>query len=336
MLFFVIGMPGKFAERCEALTVELVRKAFGAAELMSGNLLDEIAGNLLRSRASPGVVISRSPGGAVLRALTEGERPFVVFGDDPRSALTHLMNSQGIGVAAATRSIASICASNHFCSGAPGAVVLSAERYARDLLAASSAIARHLGLDLEEDDIGEVVQRVMISAGPDKTNSSAQWDALDEAEQRIAIEALGPFLDHSPNHVSEAIVWARELFFVGDQSAEFVDGGIDITGRARCLLRGPGILLPPATWSVTAHLEISADAAEHSYVLEANAGAALSRVVVSPARSGDVEANLSLAIAELPDFPLELRLYNERPAFGGHISLSYVTAVPSPPIVKDA
>ena len=97
------------------------------------------------------------------------------------------------------------------------------------------------------------------------------------------------------------------------------------------MLRGPEILLPPGTWSVTAHLEISPDAAEHSYVLEATAGVALSRTVIRPAAGGAVEANLSLALSELPDRPLELRLYNERPAFGGHISLSHVTAIPSPP-----
>ena len=54
MLFFAIGMPGEFAERSDALTVELVRKPSGAAELISGTLLNEIAANVLRGRASDG------------------------------------------------------------------------------------------------------------------------------------------------------------------------------------------------------------------------------------------------------------------------------------------
>jgi hypothetical protein len=191
------------------------------------------------------------------------------------------------------------------------------------------AIAKHLRFDVGRNDVADIVCKLGEADTSSKGEGPASWwDGLDQAERAIVSGALDAYHDHSPDRGLGTINWAQELFFIGDQTAEPATGGVDITGRARCLLRGPHIMLPPGDWSLTASLHFSSDAAEHGFVLEATAGAALSRTVIRPGAGGLVEANLSLALAELSDEPVELRLYNERPAFGGHVSLLHVTAVP--------
>ncbi len=331
MLFFIAGSPGRFADLCATIVLQLVEKVLGSGKLIHADTPEAITRNLLLSKALHSVVTSNHPGGRIGRSLATASRPFVVALEDPRTTLFDLVVLRGIDLATATQLVASSCASLTHIREIPGGLVLRTDDAGSNRTSLGMAIANHFGFDIASDDVSEIVRNISTNDPVGNTGPTTWWDALHETEQRIVNGALGPFLDHSPGPVPEAITWARQLFFIGDQSAERVGGGIDITGRARCLLRGPEILLPPATWSVTAYLEISPDAAEHSYVLEATAGAALSRVVVSPERPGAVEVNLSLALAELPDHPLELRLYNERPAFGGYINLSHVTAVPSPP-----
>lgn len=336
MLFFVIAVPGRFADCCEALTAALVQQVSGAVELTSGDTLDEIARNALFVGASYSVVASRHPRGRLMRALTEAGRPFVVVLDDLRLALADLVRRQGFGIAAATRDIASSCASALCFSALPGALVLRAERDEGDPLATARAIARHLQLEIGDAEIAAVAGRASAQTNPETVDGDVWWDGLDQAERSIADGALGAYLHHSPGRALGPITWERELFFDGNHPKEGAAVEIDITGRARCLLHGPQILLPPATWSLTASMAISPDAAEHSFVLEATAGAALSRTVIRPPEAGVVEATLSLALAELPDEPIELRLYNERPAFGGHVSLLRVTAVPQPGAASEA
>jgi hypothetical protein len=77
-------------------------------------------------------------------------------------------------------------------------------------------------------------------------------------------------------------------------------------------------------------LDLSPEAAEHHFVIEATAGAVVSRTVLRPAGAGIVEANLTLALEELPDLPVDLVLANQRSTFGGHLTLLRVTLTPQP------
>jgi hypothetical protein len=328
MLFFVIGIPGRFAEDCGTLTAALVRQKLGAAESTSGNTLEDIARIALSRGTGFAVVAARYPGGRVIRALTEAGRPFLVVLDDLRSGLAYLVCRQELSLAAAVQTLASGCASIVCCAAMPQALVLRAEPAREDWAATGVTIAHHLQLDVSQREIADVVRCAVASSDRETLDASAWWHGLDKSERAIAGGALDAYRDLATTRSPGTITWASELFFTGDRPQQRVTGEIDITGRGRCLLSGPRILLPPATWSLTAALDISPDAAEHGFVLEASAGAALSRTVIRPGAGGLVEANLSIALAELSDEPVELRLYNERPAFGGHVSLHHVTAVP--------
>ena len=332
MLFFVIGLPGRFAEWCEAATVRLVQHAFGPAERISADTLEEITQSLLRSGAMHGVVASRDPGFRIRRALVEAGRPFVVVRDDPGASLAHLVARRRLAMAAATRQVASSCASLISFGASPGALVLDAHRHGADRLPVAAAIARHLQLEVSDGDISDIVGS--LDEGPDILDpyDAIAWrDGLDPGEQAIASGALGPYLDHSPGLGLGPITWAPELFFICDQPGVPATGSVDITGRARCLLRGPHIMLPPAIWSFSVAVDVSPEAAEHSILIEAAAGGGVSRTVLQPAAAGVVEADFILGFDELPDRRVELLLSTQRPAFAGHLTLVRVSLTPQPP-----
>ena len=192
MLFFVIGLPGRFAEWCEAATVRLVQHAFGPAERISADTLEEITQSLLRSGATHGVVASRDPGFRIRRALVEAGRPFVVVRDDPGASLAHLVARRGLAMAAATRQVASSCASLISFGASPGALVLDAHRHGADRLPVAAAIARHLQLEVSDGDIADIVGS--LDEGRDildPSDAAAWWDGLDPGERAIASGALG-------------------------------------------------------------------------------------------------------------------------------------------------
>ena len=336
MLFFVIGLPGRFVEWCEAATVRLVQRAFGPAERISADTLEEITQSVLRSGATHGVVASRDPGFRIRRALVEAGRPFVVVRDDPGASLAHLVARHGLAMAAATRQVASSCASLISFGASPGALVLDAHRHGADRLPVAAAIARHLQLEVSDGDIADIVGA--LDEGRNILNPSdaaAWWDGLDAGGRAIASGALSTYLDHSPGHGLGPIIWEPELFFIGDRPGVSATGGVDITGRARCLLHGPHIMLPPAIWSFSVAVDVSPEAAEHSILIEARAGGSVSRAVLRPAAAGVVEADFILELEELPDRRIELLLSTQRPAFAGHLTLVRVTLTPQPPTPID-
>ncbi len=143
MLFFVIGLPGRFAEWCESATTRLVRREFGSAALIAADTFEEITHTLLHSGGTAhGVVAARHPGGRIRRALAGTGRPFVVVRDDPWASLADLVGRRGLGLAAATRLVAGSCAALGSFAAMPGALVLDARR--DDPVIVAERIAEHL------------------------------------------------------------------------------------------------------------------------------------------------------------------------------------------------
>lgn len=337
MLFFVVGPPGRFAEWCGAVTSRLAEAVLERSGAIRANTLEEIARNLLRSGISRGVISAFQPGGRLRRALAEAGRPFIVALDDPRAALADLVVRRGTGIATATRMVASGCAASLCFCETPGALVLRADRDGKDPLSAAAAIARHLEIDIGDGEIADIVGS--LGAGSDLLDPSevvAWWNGLAPGERSLAEGAIGPYLDGSAVGEAGQITWASELFFVGDRPTEPVTGNIDITGRVRCLLRGPQILLPPGHWSLSVALHVSPEAAEHRFLLEVTAGTTLSRTIIQPGDAGTIRADLTLMLEELPERPIDLALSNERPAFAGQLSLLNVTLTRQSPALAAA
>ena len=279
MIFFSIGLPGRFAEWCDAVIFRLAQRALGPVELVSLNTLDELALAMIRTGASHFVVCSRQPGGGVQTALMQAGKRFIAVLDEPRTALRDLASQPGYDLVAATRAVASSCAAMLSYSALPGALVLTADDEARDPLSIAAAIAHHFELDVSEAEIRTIICQLQREGiFPVCSADNMWWDSLAEPEQVLVNGALGAYVDYVAGRDLTSITWERDLFFIGDQPEIRAARPIDVTGRARCLIYGPYIMLPPGSWSARVVLGFSSEAAAMTYVVEAFAGSQLNHV----------------------------------------------------------
>lgn len=333
-MFFLIGPPTCFTEWCGSIVARLAGQASGAITTIHADTLEDLSLGVIKSGATQAIVAARHPGGQVERALSKAGQPFVVVLDDTLTGLFALLG-RGMAIAAAARLVAGSCAALPTFAALPGALVLRADRDGVDPERTAAALARHLEFGLGAADIAKIMRAV----GPPPpletvAEAAARWEALDPGSRALAEGALAPYLDNRPGRrpgsLPVSVVWGRELFFAGAPPGAPLPAEIDITGRARCLLRGPGILIPAGGWLVTIALDLTPDAAEHNFVLEAATGAITARTQIRPAAPGPLEASLTLDLPDLPDRPLELTLATQRPAFAGLVALRHVTLSPHP------
>src|SRR5262252_6947448 len=157
MIFFSVGLPGRFAEWCDAVVTRLARHALGSVEVVSLNTLEELALAMIRTGASHFVVCSRQPGGGVQSALTQAGKRFIAVLDEPRIALRDLALQPGYDLVGATRAVASSCAAMLGYSSFPGALVLTAGNDGQNPVSIATAIAHHLELPVSEPEIEKII-----------------------------------------------------------------------------------------------------------------------------------------------------------------------------------
>lgn len=324
MIFLVVGLPGRFAEWCDRATVELARGT-GPAELVGAHSLEEIALGAIASGAARAIVAARQPDGGLRSALAASGRNFVLALDDPRQLLAELVLRRDMPLAGAVSFLASSCAATLGCVGMPGALPLWRERAWVEPAAAAAAIARHLQLPASEAEIAAACRVGVDTGAVPPEEALAWWNALDAASRDIAEGALGPYLRQLAVGELGAISWAPDLFFLGDRPEERAVGTIDITGRARCLLQGPHMVLPPGSWSLTVALLFSREAVEHEFVVEVVTDGQLASGTIRPQREGRAEVNLNFVLPELADEPVSLRVSTRRAAFDGAVTLVSAT-----------
>jgi hypothetical protein len=340
MIFFSIGLPSRFAAWCDALVFRLAQSGFGGVECAPVNTLEELATAVLRTRASHLVACSRQPVPRLQKEVVDGNRRFVVAVGDPRDALRNLSESGAVDVVGAARAVASSCAAMLSLTRAPGALVVSSGE-TMDLTAIASAIAGHLELSPGESEIATIVSDLRAAGlTPHHREDGDWWDRLGEREHAIVNGALLPYFSLLVSEADlEPLVWEPELFYIFEDppAASLIPASrpLDITGRARVLIYGPFINLPPGSWSATVVLGFSAEAAGMSFTVEAFAGRQLAHTQVEAVDGLITEANLSFVIDNSVDQPVQIRVFNGRPAFDGRLALGYVTMTPRAAVSGD-
>jgi hypothetical protein len=326
MLLFVIALPGRFGDWCQAITARLLDCAAGPGEMIEADNLAQLSAGLLRTRLMHAIVGSRQPAGPMRGALTEANRRFIVALDDPRSACADLMADGRQDLPGTVRTVGTSCAMVAGFIAAAGALVLSREHAAADPCAAAGAIARHFGLNLAAPDVAAAVHHLAAGGLTTEAGPVEQWwSALPPTARDMATGALAPYLGGGWDETR--ISWSSDLFFLGEGSSERIGSAIDVTGRARCLLNGPDIALPPGRWSLSLELQVSREAAEHKFFVELVAARQLACVTVSPDREGSTVARLDFVIEDGESHPVALRVSTCRAAFDGAIALAGATVV---------
>ena len=335
MLYFVIGLPGRFTEWCDTATAAIARRALGSTELFRADTLEEISLAMIRSGAARAVVASRQPGGRLRAALVEAGRTFVVVIEDPRIALAEAVQA-GKDLASAVQLVANSCAGIARIAPSPGALALFRDCVANDPIGVLQAIADHLSLSLGDTELIEIVDSLAAAGlkAPER-DEPFKWVGVEENEKRIVGGALDPFIEYLSTGELRSIVWERELFFLGDRPNERADGLVDITGRARCLLHGPYIMLPPGPWSLSLSLLFSSGTVDHDFVIEVVGDQHVASCTIRPQTEGVHEANLRFTLEPTTDHPTAIRLSSQRAAFDGTVALLRANLIPDETAVPD-
>lgn len=323
MLFFLFGMPGAFADWCESVTADLVRHAFGPAALMGADTLEEIAGNMLETGAAQAVVSSRQPGRRLRAAVAQNRRKVIIALDDPGPALADLMLRGGVEFAAAVQAVASSCAALLDDAAMPGGLVLRRDRDWPWAAAIVGALAEHLQIGLSADEVGELAGHSVSADGVERqAEAAAWWNGLSAADQAIARGAIEPFIRYQEAGVLPPITWGHALFFHGERPHERVSGPVDITGRARCVLCGPDIVLPPGWWSLTLSVTLTRAAAEHEFLVEVIADESLGAGILRAQQQTTGELTIVFLLPGTTERPLQLRISTLRAAFDGAVTIA--------------
>jgi hypothetical protein len=153
------------------------------------------------------------------------------------------------------------------------------------------------------------------------SDGAAQWEGLGVEERRVVDGAVGPYITYLTSRNLPPIIWERELFFLGDRPSERATGVIDVTGRARRLLDGPYIMLPPGSWALSLNLLFSRETTERDFLLEVIVDRPISSRTIRPQAEGILEVNLAFALEATTDHPVIIRLSTQRAAFDGTVAV---------------
>jgi len=208
-------------------------------------------------------------------------------------------------------------------------LVLRATDAAANPVAAAGAIADHFEFDVGPDGVGAIVAALAeegITAGAH--DAAERWHALDANSRGWVEGALASYVNYFDTGQLTPINWVRELFFQGDRPEERASWIIDITGRARCLLQGPGIMVAAGNWLVTVRLLFSREATEHEFLVELHSDRPIGEATIRPEREGGLEVSFPLTLEETTNHPLTIRLSSRRAAFDGACAMDNVVLAP--------
>ena len=322
MILFSVGLPNRFAEWCDAVTARLAQHSFGAIE--------DVAVATIRTSAPYVIAVSRQPVVRLQSEIVQSNRPFLLALGDPRASVRHLVEQAGYGIAEATRAVSSSCAAMLTLTTAPRALVLSSAEAAAPL-ATATAIAEHLGVPVSAEAIADIVGELgALGTAPDQEEGSAWLAGLEARDQAIIGGALQSYVSYFSSRSNlDPLVWERELFFIYEDppTGNLIPATrpVDITGRARVLLYGPGVNLPPGAWSANVVLGYSPEVIGRSFTVDVFAGRQLTATRVEPLTGQVIEANLHFTVDSTLDQRIEIRVLSDRAAFDGRLALGHAT-----------
>jgi len=321
MIFFVVGLPDYFTNWCERFVAVLAAGSGAPAEILHANLPREICRQMLEHGAvgSKIVLSINQPGGRLRAALAESQRPYLVILDNPINALCELICDKGQRFDAALRLAASSAAATVGCTFDRHAMVLRNRPRDDDVHGLCTAIAHHMEMPCTEAMLEWAVE-AWKNFSHDRVY---EWrENLDVVQRRVTQGVLGAFIHSEPN-VPSRFYWPPCLF-VGPNGAS-LENVVDITGRARNLITGPGLTLPPGAWRLVLELAFFGGALEHNFKVSVCAGKVLSTARVLPSHEGGLNVAVDFQIDHSVDDPVTVEISLDRAAFDGTIELRGAT-----------
>ncbi len=345
MIFMCVGLPGRFAEWCDAVIAHLAEPTGGAVGILAHPKVHEMLGygpimptseeavlTMLKGQFSHVVVGARQPDAGLQKALTQTNARFVMALDDPRIAVGNLLDGTEAELSAATRAVANCCPPILNYLSMEGALRLHADRAGVDPCAAVAEIADHLRIEAGGAQIERIVADLANSGLDLRLAANAAWvDQIPEAGRKMVDGALGAYAECFGGRSLSQIVWTRDLFMLTGDAAKKPTRAIDVSGGTRNLIFGPYIHLPPGSWNARTVLGFSKEAAGHAFVINVAAGAQLGASHFQPPNGGVFETNIAFSLGAQMDTGIELRVIVAEDMARGELTFGHVVLTPLSP-----
>jgi hypothetical protein len=318
-----MGLPGGFADWCDAVMARLAARLGGEVSLASwpnlgdmlgyidlSGALDEVGRTLIRSNGAHLVMGTRKPDERLQAVMAETHTRFLVALDDPREAVADIVAETNAALRMATRAVANSCPLLMRFAALPEALTLHADAAMADPANTVGRIADHFGITISAEHARRIVDDLMEATfDPTPTNRSADWSArIPEAAHKTVDGALTGYCEYFAGGNLGQLVWTRDLFIlVGDPSRGPTEP-IDVSGGVRYLFFGPYIDLPSGSWTARVVLGFSPETAGHSFVVDAFAGRQLGATTVVPASGGIYTTEVTFTLGEQSGLGAEIRV----------------------------
>ena len=341
LIFFSIGPPGRLAEWCDGVLARLAGRLEGGVCAVTWPplawmlrceailpVLDQVALCLITANVAHLVMGARQPDGR-LRAMFEATNVrFVVALDDPRHAVAEFLADSDAELTMVTRAIANCCALAMWCTSLPGAVTIRGDQARSDAVLAVDRMARLFDLTLDAGEAQSIADGLSPCLASPST-SSEEWSVRIPDSGRNMVEgALGAYARCFAGDELTQILWTRELFFVNGDSGAGLADVLELAGGARLLIYGPYIQLPPGSWTARVVLGFSAEAARHTFLVDACAGSQLACTSFQPVGAGVYSADINFSLDEPNEHGLEIRVWVASENARGQLAFGHVVLRP--------
>jgi hypothetical protein len=343
MILLCLGLPGSFAEWCDAVLLRLARRMNGMVAEAVHPSLDELLGYrpvistvdavgliLLGTSASHLVVGARQPDAQLRAALEETKARFVLALDDPRATVYDLALKRDIPLSRITRAVANSCPFLISYVSMEGALALHVSDAASDPRGAAAAIARHLDIQVNEAEIAGIVGDLAFAGiAPRRSENGPHPNAaFSEAGRKMVDGALAAYAQYFAERSMGPIIWTRDLFILGEDGTRQPTRPLDISGGSRILIYGPYVHLPPGRWSARVLLGFSKESAGYTFFVDVFAGAQIGVTRVQPAGTGIFDAEITFSLEGPHDIGIEIRVVLGEMAKAGQMAFGHVVLTP--------
>ena len=343
MIFFSVGLPGRFAEWCDGVIARLAQTLGGTVaintwptldEMLSlgtpCTVLDEIALTLIRDPPTHLVIGARQPDERLRNALIETTTRFVLALDDPRVAVADILGKIDREMALATRAVANSCSLLMGYIAAPGALTIDVNRARDDTCGTVLAIAHHLDIPLDMAEAATIVDDLEAAGlSPNPSGNDEIGQRIPVGGRKLVDGALAAYRDFFSGGTIGQIVWSRDLFALVADPAKKPTEALDVSGGARCLLYGPYIHLSPGSWNARSVLGFSQEAVGHIFQFIAYLGdRELASTSFQPEAAGIYTAEINFSLSETTGRGVDLRILVLSEFAKGQLAFGHVVVTP--------
>jgi hypothetical protein len=343
VIFFSVGLPGRFAEWCDAVIARLAQTLGGTVainvwpsldEMLSlgtqSTVLDQIAFTLIRDPPTHLIIGARQPEERLRNALVATKTRFVVTLDDPRVAVADILAEVDLEMALATRAVANSCSMLLRYIAAPGALTIDANRGRADASGTVLAIARHLDIPIDMAEATNIVGDLeAVGLSPNRSANDEIRQRVSDAGRKLVDGALAAYRDFFSGGSIGQIVWTRDLFGLVADPAKKLTEMVDVSGGVRCLIHGGYIHLSPGSWKARAVLGFSQEAVGYIFQFIGYAGdRLLASTSFQPEAAGIHAAEINFSLGEATGRGVDLRVLVLSENAKGQLAFGHVVLNP--------